>query len=82
MSAFAALTANMMELGFWMNFAIKDFICNSISSGCSPTGTLVRPEKKIIIEKSFVSCLGDMTIRKFVVITNSRLIRKIHIKQV
>ena len=49
MSAFAALTANMMELGFWMNFAIKDLICDSISSGCSPTGTLVRPEKNEII---------------------------------
>ena len=46
-SALAADTARMIELGLAMNFISKVLIWTSMSSGWSPTGTLVKPRKKI-----------------------------------
>ena len=44
-SALAADTARMIELGLAMNFISKVRIWTSMSSGWSPTGTLVKPIK-------------------------------------
>ena len=44
-SALAADTARMIELGLAMNFISKVRIWTSMSSGWSPTGTLVKPTR-------------------------------------
>lgn len=55
-SVFAAVTANMMALGFCICFNTISLICLSISLGWSPTGTFVRPGRSTSVR---VRTLGE-----------------------